>query len=77
MNKKRFTLLFVVLFTIACIVSCEKTDLTEVYNRFDRLESQNAVLPKLTPIQFLAHDNVENLIVDVDGEIVGDSIVEC
>lgn len=75
--KRRYISIIVVLLTTVSLVSCEKTDLTEVYNRIEKIEGQDVTTPKLTSIQFLAHDNVESLIVDVNGEIVGDSIVEC
>ena len=59
------------------LLSCEKVDLSEINGRLDTLEQQTKQTPILHSLHFYAQNNVENLISDVTGEIVGDSIVEC
>ena len=57
------------------LASCS-TDLTDVEKRLDNLEV-NQKGPKLLSISFLSKDNSMQLVEDVKGEIIGDSIVEC
>lgn len=56
----------------------DKNDATfdDVNNRLDKLEA-DTVVPKLLSLEFLASDNPGNLVEDVSGVIIGDSIVEC
>jgi len=67
-------LIFCSLLTLL-LASCS-TDLTDVEKRLDNLEV-NQKGPKLLSISFLSKDNSMQLVEDVKGEIIGDSIVEC
>ena len=70
--KKLITFCSLLTFIFA---SCS-TDLTDVEKRLDELENSGKK-PKLLSISFLSKDNSMQLVEDVNGEIIGDSVVEC
>lgn len=70
------------------LLSACSTDLTDVEKRLDNLEGETKSAseqidelkrkePQLLSISFLSKDNSMQLVEDVKGEIIGDSIVEC
>ena len=77
MKKQLLCALAAILFA-----SCS-TDLTDIETRLDELESESQSAhhesqeePKLLSISFLSKDNSMQLVEDVNGEIIGDSVVE-
>lgn len=74
-------------FASILLASCS-TDLTDVEKRLDNLEGETKSAseqidelkrkePQLLSISFLSKDNSMQLVEDVKGEIIGDSVVEC
>lgn len=58
------------------LVSCNNLD--DINKRLDNLELTNEYsVPKLTSLEFLVTDNPVQLVNNVSGEIIGDSIIEC
>ena len=77
MKKQLLCALAAILFA-----SCS-TDLTDIETRLNELESESQSAhhesqeePKLLSISFLSKDNSMQLVEDVNGEIIGDSVVE-
>lgn len=79
--------LLLCILTAILFASCS-TDLTDIETRLDDLESESQDIsnkinrlsqkePKLLSISFLSKDNSMQLVEDVNGEIIGDSAVEC
>ena len=60
--------------TAILLASCS-TDLSGVETRIDNLEASQKA-PKLLSISFLSKDNSMQLVENVNGEIIGDSVVE-
>ena len=58
--------------TAILLTSCS----TDLETRIDNLEA-NQKAPKLLSISFLSKDNSMQLVENVNGEIIGDSVVEC
>lgn len=81
MKKKRLSYTAIIL-TSLTILSC--ADLDDVNRRLDTLEDElqntmgiSGTYPKLKSMDFLSSSNPYELIDDVRGEIIGDSVVEC
>ena len=79
---KHFQKVFLYVLTIVSMVpfsSCNKSDLDDIYERLERMESKDVEKDSvlLKNFSFLANDNEQLLLRDVQGIIVGDSIVEC
>lgn len=74
---KGFQILILVCILLRLLSSC--TDLSELESRIDKLENNNSEIevPRLISFSFRAQLNPEQLIEDVNGIVVGDSIVEC
>ena len=80
--NSHFQKVFLYVLTIVSMVSfssCNKNDLDDIYERLDKIESKDVEKDSilLKSFSFLANDNEQLLLKDVQGTIIGDSIVEC
>lgn len=75
---KAILVVLVLLFSFI-LESCNRQELDEINERLDRIESEKVEKDSvnLRSFSFLSKDNLRTLISDVQGEIIGDSIVEC
>lgn len=75
MINSKFCICF---FFFLFLLSCDRLD--DINNRLDRLENSDnkteESLPQILSIRFLSENNPKDLIEDINGFIIGDSIIE-
>lgn len=71
---KKSLIFLLVFFLVAC--TSDKEDIVDNNQNIENTSAESSI-PQLISFAFIASDNPEELVEDVEGSIIGDSIIEC